>query len=142
MTNFDLFENSRMWLTKKYFFTNQLKNNTVALSSSHSTTTTLPSGNNEHLFNILVNTQSQNLNTQLSNLALTLNTSNDLLKAVNTSTAFDIHVGSGDLDLLKLSNLSFVNKLTHSTSNNNLNYFTVLPYIGATNLNTLGFQKK
>lgn len=142
MTNFDLFENSRMWLTKKYFFTNQLKNNTVALSSSHSTTTTLSSDNNEHLFNILVNTQSQNLNTQLLNLALTLNTSNDLLKAVNTSTAFDIHVGSGDLDLLKLSNLSFVNKLTHSTSNNNLNYFTVLPYIGATDLNTLGFQKK
>ena len=141
MTNFDLFENSRMWLTKKYFFTNQLKNNTVSLSSVQGNAHVSP-GSNEHLFNILVNTQSQNLNAQLYNLVLTLSSVDGNVQISNASAVFDIHVGSGDMDLLKLNNLSFVNKLTYSTSNNNLNYFTVLPYTSITGLNTLGFSKK
>jgi len=130
-----------MWLTKKYFFTNQLKNNTVSLSSVQGNAHVSP-GSNEHLFNILVNTQSQNLNAQLYNLVLTLSSVDGNVQISNASAVFDIHVGSGDMDLLKLNNLSFVNKLTYSTSNNNLNYFTVLPYTSITGLNTLGFSKK
>lgn len=141
MENFDLFENSRMWLTKKYFFTNQLKNNTTALTTLRNNVDKC-ADNNEYLFSILSDTQSQNLNLQLSNIALTLNPINTNMYLLNVSVPFDIHVGSGDLDLLKLNNLSFINKLTHSTSNNNLNYFTVLPYTPITNLNTLGFNKK
>ena len=141
MENFDFFENSRMWLTKKYFFTNQLKNNTVALTTLRNNIDRY-AGNNEYLFSILSGTQSQNLNLQLSNIALTLNPVNTNMYLLNVPVPFDIHVGSGDLDLLKLNNLSFINKLTHSTSNNNLNYFTVLPYTPITNLNTLGFNKK
>ena len=106
MTNFDLFENSRMWVNKKYFFTNQLKNNTVSLSSVQGNAHVSP-GSNEHLFNILVNTQSQNLNAQLYNLVLTLSSVDGNVQISNASAVFDIHVGSGDMDLLKLNNLFF-----------------------------------
>lgn len=141
LTNFDLFENSRMWLTKKYFFTNQLKNNTVSLSqlqgSNYTSSTT-----NEHLFNILVNTQSQDLNVQLYNLSLVSNSVNTTPKTSSVPTVFDVHLGFGDLDLLRLNNLSFINKLTHSTSGSNLNYFTVLPYTITTDLSNLKFNNK
>ena len=142
MTNFDLFENSRMWLTKKYFFTNQLKNNTVKLSTLQGNNNSNHSGSNEQLFNILVNTQSQNINAQLHNLVLTLESSNVKIQPSTNSTLFDLHVGSGDLDLLKLNNLSFINKVTYSTSNNNLNYFTVLPYSSFPTPIKLGFVRK
>lgn len=129
MSNFDLFENSRFWLTKKYFFTNQLKNNTYSLTSVNGTSSTILNNNNAtEVYNILVSTQAQSLNNQLSNLTLSVPADKDSLLKAYTNSTFDIHVGSNDLDLLKTTNLSFINKLTYSTSNNNLTYFTTLPY--------------
>lgn len=128
MANFDLFENSRFWLTKKYFFTNQLKNNTYSLTSSNITVTSNNVYDTAQIYNILVNNQTQNLNVQLTNLTLHGRNDKTELNNLTSNSAFDLHIGSSDFDLLKSTNLSFINKLTHSTSNNNLTYFTTLPY--------------
>ena len=126
LDNFNFFENSRMWVTKKYFFTNQLKNNINTLTSSGLGNTATSKQDSDQLFNLLVSHNNQNLIKQLTYLNLNLNqTSTHFSKILNSST-YDIYLNGGDTDLLKLNNISFLNKLTYSTSNSNLYYFSTL----------------
>ena len=141
-SNFNFFENSRMWLTKKYFFTNQLKNNHKALNIINSAVPIVHQNtSNTYLFDTLTSLQQQNPNSQLVNLTLSLKSNSTKLLTSGSTFTYDMYLSGGDLDMLKQSNLSFLNKLTYSTSNNNLNYFTVLPYTGYSNGNTLVFKK-
>jgi hypothetical protein len=127
LVNFNFFENSRMWLVKKYFFTNQLKNN-LTRSSVTSTTINITDVMNTNTLNftLFLNLHNQNLKSQLSFLTLFT----EPLRQVNSSTpingAYNFYVSAGDLDVLKSNNLSFLNKLTHSTSTAGLNYYTTL----------------
>lgn len=127
MTNFEFFENSRMWLTKKYFFTNQLKNNTFNLSTINHVGNTNQVVTNNQVFSVLLNSYSQSISTQLTYLIINTPNNNSVLPVYKNLPHFDVHVGAGDLDLLKLNNLSFINKLTYSSSVSNLNYYTTLP---------------
>lgn len=141
-SNFNFFENSRMWLTKKYFFTNQLKNNHKALTVSNNTvSTTHQNSSNVYLFNTLTSLQQQNPNSQLVNLTLSLRPGSTELLSSGSMFTYDMYISNGDLDMLKQSNLSFLNKLTYSTSSNNLNYFTVLPYASYNTADILAFKK-
>jgi hypothetical protein len=143
MTNFNFFEDSRMWLAKKYFFTNQLKNNTKALQLSN-VNNNLNSNvlNNSNTLNLLITMQANNPGLQLANLSLIFNV--EKLKDVTVLPIADIntHLSLSDSDLLKSNTLSFVNKLTSSTSVNNLSYFSLLQESNnALNLN-VNFNQK
>lgn len=141
-TNFNFFENSRMWLTKKYFFTNQLKNNNKSLTTSNTLNKVEPNLlTNTHLLETLSNLQQQNPNVQLQNLSFYITPSKTIVNVPNTLPSYDMYISNGDLDILKLSNLSFLNKLTYTTSNGNLNYFTTLPYTTSNLTNVLSFKK-
>lgn len=87
--------------------------------------------------------QSQSPTTQLNNLSLHLYSVDNNITSSGAQTLYDTYMSNGDLDTLKSNNLSFLNKLTYSTSNSNLNYFTVLPYTlnSGTNGITLVFKK-
>jgi len=127
MSNFNFFEDSRMWLTKKYFFTNQLKNNTKALKLSNTyTLNSSTSLENSNTLNLLVNMQSQNPTIQLSTITLTFNPGKLQNNLLLSNASINTHLSLNDTDLFKANTLSFVNKLTSSTSTTNLNYFSPL----------------
>lgn len=141
MSNFNFFEDSRMWLTKKYFFTNQLKNNTKSITPVQANTLTQTSATNSNTLNLLVNIQAQNPIIQLANVSLTLDTPKLVTKHDIRSPKLTTHLSLGDQDLLKLSNLSFLNKLTSSTSVADFNYFSPLNHSGPSNKLRSGFIK-
>ena len=127
LENFNFFENSRMWLVKKYFFTNQLKNNLTQSSvvpSNQNVSNALTT--NTYNYTLFLNLYNQSPQNQLSYLTLSikpLDTSHD---TTSVTGMYDFYVNAGDLDVFKSNNLSFLNKLTHSTSNEGLKYYTTL----------------
>jgi hypothetical protein len=142
--NFNFFENSRMWLVKKYFFTNQLKNNSTQASViPNGQTTTEKLDTNTYSYTLFLNLYNQNPQNQLNYLTLNVQPVNTTTSATSITSMYDFYINIGDLDILKSNNLSFLNKLTYSTSNEDLKYYTTL---ASTNLvkensTTLNFKK-
>jgi hypothetical protein len=127
LDNFNFFENSRMWLVKKYFFTNQLKNN---LTQS-SVVPAIPNGSNTpgtntYNYTLFLNLYNQSPQNQFSYLTLSMIPLNTTQDSISLTGLYDFYVNAGDLDVFKSNNLSFLNKLTHSTSNDGLKYYTTL----------------
>lgn len=127
MSNFEFFEDSRMWLTKKYFFTSQLKSNIKSITSTYEIQPSKTDLNNNTAFNILVNAQAHDPMFQLTSAALSLPCSTKLWSNPYTKKYANDYLALGDNDLLRSSNLVFMNKLTSSTSTSSLNYYTSLP---------------
>lgn len=143
LDNFNFFENSRMWLVKKYFFTNQLKNNLTQLTQTlvNSNVETIPTDNTRN-FTVILSLYNQNPKTQLSYLTLHLHSAQLLNNSVPATSSYDFYLSSGDLDIFKSNNLSFLNKLTQSTSNRGFSYYTTLiGYNSVNSENTLYFKK-
>lgn len=116
-----------MWLVKKYFFTNQLKNNLTKSSpiSNDLVTTSIPN-NNTRNYVLSLNLYNQNPQNQLNYLSLTVKPSSPAKDEFSASSMCNFHVNTGDLDILKANNLCFINKLTNSTSERDLKYYTLL----------------
>lgn len=133
LDNFNFFENSRMWLVKKYFFTNQLKNNLTQASLTASSTIPQNALNsNNYNYTLFLNLYNQNPQNQLSYLTMTIQPLNDNTATASLVGIYDFYVNAGDSDILRANNLSFLNKLTHSTSNEGLKYYTTLAPTGFT----------
>ena len=127
LDNFNFFENSRMWLVKKYFFTNQLKNNlTQASVVPLASNTSNPIRVNTYNYTLFLNLYNQNPQNQLSYLTLSTQPLTIDNTTVSITGMYDFYINAGDSDILKSNNLSFLNKLTYSTSNKDLKYYTTL----------------
>ena len=142
MSNFNFFEDSRMWLTKKYFFTSQLKSNIKSITSTYEIQPPKTGLSNDTAFNILVNAQTHDPISQLTNVALSLPCSIKLGSNLHTKKHANNYLALGDNDLLRSSNLVFMNKLTSSTSTFNLNYYTSLPNKAITLVDKVQFTQK
>jgi hypothetical protein len=132
LDNFNFFENSRMWLVKKYFFTNQLKNNLTQASVvplNSSTPNALRT--NTYSYTLFLNLYNQNPQNQLSYLTLFVQPSNASSDTTSITSMYDFYINAGDADILKSNNLSFLNKLTYSTSNEDLKYYTTLSSVNS-----------
>jgi hypothetical protein len=144
LDNFNFFENSRMWLVKKYYFTNQLKNNLTQASPLvvNCNTVSVLSTNN-HKYTLFLNLYNQSPQSQLNYLSLCVEPLRTTSDSALITGIYDFYINAGDSDVLKSNNLSFLNKLTHSTSTEGLKYYTTLtptsPLETATNL--LSFTK-
>ena len=128
LDSLNLFESSRMWTTKKYFFLNQLQANTVQVGTTHLASTLPTSDNALHTLNVFTTLNNQDVSIQLnalmvSNFGVTTPTqlrSSGLLAGTNYTTL-------GDSDLLKSLNLCILDKVTSSTLQQGLGIFTLTP---------------
>ena len=125
--NFNFFENSQIWNTKKYFFTNQLKHNLIQLQNTpvSNTDVTQPTTLNTIKLNLLLNTQNQVLTNQVTGLYLSnllpLTSLNLNTQLVNTnSTSSNINFSDVDKDHLVLFNSNFLTTLVTSSAVNQL----------------------
>lgn len=135
LNNFEFFENSRMWLVKKYFFTNQLKHNPLNLTITLNTyNTNQVSTHSSQKLNLFLNLYNQNLENQLSFLTLVSSVVNSTSNYKHLKYTYDLHNSNNDFDILRSNNLVFINKLTHSTSDENFRYYTSLVQSGLSNL--------
>lgn len=145
LDNFNFFENSRMWLVKKYFFTNQLKNNLTQASLTLLNDNNLSTPSlNTYNYALFLNLYNQNPQNQFSYLAISLQPISLSHNTPSITSMYDFYVNAGDLDVLKSNNLTFLNKLTHSTSEKELNYYSIITPTNLldTALRTLTFERK
>ena len=125
LANFDNFENSRIWLTKKYAFTNQLQSNLA--SPAFELAGPLPTGiNTPHLGYILPTTTLflVDAKTQLNYLSLGSLSSQYRGAYATEKTMFNIYMSLAGSTGLKSTNIVFLNNLVHSTPQIGLPYFT------------------
>lgn len=125
--NFNFFENSQIWNTKKYFFTNQLKHNLIQLQNTPviNTNVSQPTTLNTVKLSLLLNTQNQVLTNQITGLYLSnllpLTSRNLGTKLINTnSTSSNINFADVDKDHLVLFNSNFLTTLITSSAINQL----------------------
>ena len=135
ISNFNLFEESQFWNSKKYFFTNQLKSNIVQLSNSSNPNNLLNTNyvENKSKLYTLLNQQNQILNHQVSPYYLSYpNTFNDT--SLNSSQFNPTLIYSmSDSDHLNFINASFLSTLTTTNTLNNLPIHT----LSTSNISTL-----
>ena len=144
LDNFNFFENSRMWLVKKYFFTNQLKNNLTQASPLVASPTNISMiSTNTHNYTLFLNLYNQSPQSQLNYLSLCIEPSHTSSNSASVSCVYDFYINAGDADIFKSNNLSFLNKLTYSTSNESFKYYTTLTQTNLldTTAPILNFQK-
>jgi hypothetical protein len=130
LEGFNWFESSSLWTSKKYFFTNQLKLNTIVIDTIKTLGTKTSTNNNLHTFNFISNLHNSSVNLQLNELnnKLILSSSDS---TVNNLLTENLHITSGDIDLLKSFNLNVINTLTSPIIEKNTavnNYTTVNPF--------------
>lgn len=129
---FNFFETSSLWTTKKFFFTNQLKLNTLVLNTTLTQNKSSSASNSAITFNFVSNLHNTNINLQLNDLNTLSNINHEQANANNLNALnLSVFVNSGDLDLLKSFNLNVINTLTtpivdKNSSNNN--YTTVIAF--------------
>jgi len=120
LQNFDFFEESRLWTTKKYFFTNQLKSNTLTLTNTidPSLINLVGSNSSNAKLNLLLSIKNTSLEQQI--VLLSFATNSNVSENIKTSFLNTGGVGvGGDFD--HLCNLSggFVSALTSTTAVSN-----------------------
>ena len=140
LVNFNSFEHSRMWLTKKYAFTEQLQSNLTLPSTSTSTT----NFRNPQLEYLEPSTTLFFLGpkTQINYLSLTLIGAQDFSTECFKGVP-NFHVTAGGSMGFKSNNMVFLNKLTHSTPLINLPYFNDFNDVSYTLpvLSQIGFRR-
>lgn len=119
LQNFNFFENSQLWNSKKFFFTNQLKSNSLQLVNSPSSvfkkdiTNSLTSSKISTLLDLL----NSSLYTQIQNSFVSLHSNNTPLGTyASTSVDPSLTLNLGDLDHLKTFNTNFLLDLTDRKS--------------------------
>ena len=124
LDKYNFFENSRMWLTKKFFYNNQLKHNSTTLTTQNKINTDLLNSNNTN-FNIYTNLFHQDLNLQTQALTLSTYESTNLSKSPILTNS-NLFIQNTEYDLLKLNNLVFLNTLNSSTTSQNIKFYSPL----------------
>jgi len=142
-TNLNFFENSRLFLLKKYFFTNNQNQNMVINSYKNSTSFTKQSIFNT---NMSVNSATNSL-LQLSSNPLTpslssnyVNSLDTTVRQANNSVGMNlVALSTPTLNLLSGPNLQFIFLLTSNFNEyNTTNYFNYLNYpTGAVNISNI-----
>jgi hypothetical protein len=113
-----------MWLTKKFFYNNQLKHNSTTLTTQNKINTDLLNSNNTN-FNIYTNLFHQDLNLQTQALTLSTYESTNLSKSPILTNS-NLFIQNTEYDLLKLNNLVFLNTLNSSTTSQNIKFYSPL----------------
>ena len=127
LQNFDFFEESRLWTTKKYFFTNQLKSNTLALTNTVDPSLVNLVGSNSvnAKLNLLLSIKNTSLEQQtvLLSFVTNPNVSENIKKSFLNTGGVGV---SGDYDHLRNLSGGFVSALTSTTavSNTSVNLLT------------------
>jgi len=111
IANLNFFETSRVWLVKKYYHTSALRSNNyfqtfTPLSTTGDTRAAAEAGQ----LGTLVSAHSLGIHTQLSEVSPTLFLTSSLSPSNLLSSS--VAPADSDLDLLKTSNLLFINQLT------------------------------
>ena len=137
LQNFNFFETSQLWSTKKYFFTNQLKSNTLQLvdsSKTFSTKTIIHNHSTNTKLTTLLDLLNYSFSTQLQNLFVSsfvdnrkmYNSQNLVVSSLQNST-----LNTGDLDHLKTFNTSFLLDLT---TVNSISYLPIYTFTSSVDL--------
>ena len=113
LEGFNYFESSSLWTTKKYFFTNQLKLNTVLVNTIKANQLQPQVTDTFSAFNLISNLHNSNINLQLNELNNLTNTSATNTFGLGVSDLNqNIFIQSEDIDLLNSFNLDIINNLT------------------------------
>lgn len=123
LSNFDHFETSLIWNTKKYFFNNQLKSNTLQLinTKNENNTPYYQSNSNSSKLNVLLNFQNISLTTQLNNLSYSLFNETAFTESIPMKTLNNFYsISFNDSDQLNTYNTYFLITLSTSNSTNNV----------------------
>ena len=123
LINFNSFEISRMWLVKKYFLANQLKNNTSELTATSTVMSSNKPGNTNEDFTFFLEVYNQSLPSQTDLTSKYLNNLIQLNTKLSQHKLDNIYLCGPDFNLLKVNGLSFVNKFTCSASNKKFKYY-------------------
>ncbi len=137
LQNFNFFETSQLWSTKKFFFTNQLKTNTLQLvdsSKTYSNRTDTHNHSANSKLTTLLNLLNYSFSIQVQNLFVSSSvknpesyTSQDL-----TPSSFQASMlNTGDLDHLKTFNTGFLLDLT---TVNSISYLPIYTFTNSTDL--------
>jgi hypothetical protein len=81
---------------------------------------------NTYNYTLFLNLYNQNPQNQLNFLTMSIISTNKENTSASLASMYDFYVNAGDADALKANNLAFLNKLTYSTSNESLKYYTTL----------------
>jgi hypothetical protein len=112
LEGFNYFESSSLWTTKKYFFTNQLKLNTVLVNTIKANQLQPQVTDTFSAFNLISNLHNSNINLQLNELNNLTNTSATNTFGLGVSDLNqNIFIQSEDIDLLNSFNLDIINNL-------------------------------
>lgn len=141
--NLNLFEHSRMWITKKFFFNNQMFNNIVSHSKSYNMNSGLP---HNTTLSPKKNILPTNITSTLPNSAADLSSSVWISVGIRPRTNLNSYLKSDtlalntqNLDLLSSTDLSFISSITSNTkSTRGTNYYDITPTTNILNVeNTL-----
>lgn len=122
IANFNLFEESQFWNSKKYFFTNQLKSNIIQLSNSGNLSNQLNTNyiENKSKLYTLLNQQNQILNYQVSPYYLSCVNTTKITPSDSLEFNPVLVYSMSDSDHLNFTNASFLITLTTTNTLNNL----------------------
>jgi hypothetical protein len=129
--NLNFFENSRLWVFKKYFFTNQQASNTIV--DYPSILTNLDFSNTQNNYgnlNFNVSLSSSSTNSLITNTLTPSLFSKNLIKNTSTysTSTTNTNLNLNNLDVISGSNTSFLFLITSNPqdSPNSQNYFSNL----------------
>jgi hypothetical protein len=133
-TNLNFFENSRLWLFKKYFFNNNQNQNIIvdgpklSLAVTNDQNKNLAFSDSTFSTEIYLNKLSLlTYNTLTPSLNNYVNSSNVILSStgLNNKTSNSVSLNTNSLDILNSLNNNFIYTLTSNTQqlNNSTNYF-------------------
>jgi len=126
LDGFNWFESGSLWTSKKYFFTNQLKSQTVLLSTSKNPVNLSSPTNNSYTFQSVGNLHSTNLQFRLDELnnavyAHTFFKYETFNGGLINSNARALMLANTNLDLLEAANLDVTDTLTSPIIEKNAN---------------------
>jgi hypothetical protein len=131
LQNLNFFEDSKIWNSKKYFFSTQLKSNTHQLYTTNNSLNKSDAATYSNNWKLLTlsNVLNYSLTRQTENLVFVWNSSiKSQIKTNLTSTALENQalISENDYDHLKNSNLNLLTSLASSTSSSNLPIYTFI----------------
>ena len=127
--NLNFFENSRFWVFKKYFFSNQQSSNATyeyPLFNGRNSVFSKTYPNSVNLNYHLNLTNTQLLNNLSNNLSPSVNTYNTNLKNLYVRPKTSLNIKLPNLDILNGLNINFFYIITSNpqSNNSNINYYT------------------
>jgi hypothetical protein len=123
--NYNYFEESRLFLFKKYYFSNQTRFNNLVFSDLflNNNTKNYTTIKSEDLFNLYLSLNNLSINLNLQNLYLSANINSSLSNNLEILNIDSILSTNSSLNLLNHNNLLFINNLFLNNKNSIYFYF-------------------